>query len=204
MSFTAPFPQRHRINILRIVATASFGLLALTAAPRDNPVMDSALELIGGLAIFAAIAGRAWSLLYIWGRKNSELVTVGPYSITRNPLYLFSLIGIAGVGAQTGSLLSMAVMTGGAYFAFVMAMRGEEAFLAGRYGPRFEVYRKTTPRLLPNFSRWREADDTLLRSASAVNGLRDGIVFVAAWFGVELIKLAQSTKLLPVFWTLPI
>ena len=203
MSFTSPFPQRHRINTLRIVATVSFGLLALTAAPRDNPVMHSALELIGGLAIFAAIAGRAWSLLYVWGRKNSELVTVGPYSITRNPLYLFSLIGIAGIGAQTGSLLSMAMMTGGAYFAFDMAMRGEEAFLAGRYGPRFEDYRKTTPRLLPNFSTWRESDDTLLRSASAVNGLRDGIVFVAAWFGVELIKLGQSTKLLPVFWTLP-
>jgi protein-S-isoprenylcysteine O-methyltransferase Ste14 len=198
------FPQRYRINTLRVFGAISFGLLALTSAPPDFPLVKSVVALVGLLAILTAIAGRVWSLFYIVGRKNSELLTVGPYSITRNPLYLFSLIGIAGVGAQTESLLSMVAMTGVAYIAFDIAMRGEEAFLASRYGPRFEEYRHSTPRLLPNFSLWRETDDIPLRSKGAVNGLRDGVVFVAAWLGVELIKLGQAAKLLPVFWTLPI
>ncbi|HEV7246956.1 MAG TPA: isoprenylcysteine carboxylmethyltransferase family protein [Shinella sp.] len=199
----APFLQQYRINTLRVFAAVAFALLAVTSSPSDLPVVNSLLELTGLLAIFTAIAGRVWSLFYIGGRKNAELVTDGPYSITRNPLYLFSLIGIAGLGAQTGSLLSMVAMTGIAYFAFDMAMRGEEAFLAGRYGQSFEHYRRLTPRLLPDFALWREAGDTPLRSVKAVSGLKDGAVFLAAWLGIELIKMAQAAELLPVFWTLP-
>ena len=45
-----------------------------------------------------------WSSLYIAGRKGRELVTVGPYSTCRNPLYFFSIVGAAGMGAQSGSL----------------------------------------------------------------------------------------------------
>lgn len=199
----APFLQQYRINTLRVFGAVAFGLLAVTASPPGVPLVNSLFELTGLLAIFTAIAGRVWSLFYIGGRKNAELVTDGPYSITRNPLYLFSLIGIAGLGAQTESLLSMVAMTGIAYFAFDMAMRGEEAFLAGRYGHNFERYRHVTPRLLPDFSLWREADDTLLRSVKAVSGLKDGAVFLAAWLGIELIKMAQAAELLPVLWTLP-
>ncbi len=43
-------------------------------------------------------------LLRIGGRKILELVTDGPYSIMRNPLYVFSVIRVAGIGAQAGSV----------------------------------------------------------------------------------------------------
>ena len=160
--------------------------------------------ILGAVAIFSAIAGRAWCLLYIGGRKNSELVTYGPYSITRNPLYFFSLIGIAGVGANTGSLLLTIMFVTATYLAFAMAIHGEEQYLSSRYGAAFAAYRDTVPRLLPDFSLWQENRNVLLSSGSAIVGLRDGIVFLAAWLVLEFIKVGQATKFLPIFWELPI
>lgn len=199
----APFVQLYRINSLRALAFGSFGALAVIAPRSDTPLLSLVLETAGTVAVFLAIAGRAWSLLYIGGRKNAELVTDGPYSTTRNPLYLFSLIGIVGVSAQAGSLVMSITITVVAYLAFAMAMRGEEAYLARRYGERFERYRRATPRLLPKLSLWREADRTLLRSSLAVRSLRDGLVFVGAWLVVGLLPNAQSAHLLPVLWMPP-
>jgi protein-S-isoprenylcysteine O-methyltransferase Ste14 len=199
-----PFFQLYRINALRTLGGVAFCLLAITSAPPTLPLMGVVFELTGTLAIFLAIAGRGWSLFYIGGRKNSELVTFGPYSITRNPLYFFSLVGIAGVGAQTGSLLSMGIFVMVAYLAFDMAMRGEEAYLESRYGSGFEEYRRAVPRLWPDLSLWRECEDVPLRSAQAIGSLRDGIVFLGAWIGIELIRLGQTAGLLPVIWTFPI
>ncbi len=199
-----PFFQLYRINALRVLGALALCLLAVTSAPPALPLVGVVFEVIGTMAIFIAIAGRGWSLFYIGGRKNSELVTHGPYSVSRNPLYFFSLIGIAGVGAQTGSLLSMALFVAAAYLAFDMAMRGEEAYLESRYGRGFEEYRQTVPRLWPDLSLWRECEDVPLRSASALTSLRDGIVFFGAWIAIELIRVGQSAGLLPVVWTLPV
>ncbi|MEB2847195.1 methyltransferase family protein [Endobacterium cereale] len=200
----SPFVQIYRINALRFSAGIAFCLLAVTSAPPAFPLVSAVLELVGTLAIFVAIAGRGWSLLYIGGRKNSELVTTGPYSISRNPLYFFSLLGIAGIGAQTGSVLSMLILVAVAWLAFDMAMRGEDAYLGSRYGIGFDEYKASVPRLLPKLSLWRECDDLPLRSAQAIGSLRDGAVFLGAWAVVELIRIMQTMGLLPALWSLPV
>lgn len=199
-----PFFQLYRINALRGLGALSFGILAVSAAPPVAPLISIVLDVLGTVAIFAAIAGRAWSLLYIGGRKNAELVTDGPYSISRNPLYLFSLVGIAGIGAQIGSVLAIVVLVFAAYLAFDMAIRGEEKYLRKRHEKSFADYSGSTPRLWPDLSLWRESDNLPLRSASAIRSLRDGMVFLGAWTAVEMIKLAQSLGVLPILWTLPI
>jgi protein-S-isoprenylcysteine O-methyltransferase Ste14 len=198
-----PFLQIYRINALRALGGLAACLITVTSAPPSLPVVQLLFEIFGTMAILIAIAGRGWSLFYIGGRKNAELVTSGPYSICRNPLYFFSLVGIAGVGAQTGSLLSMTMLLIAAYLAFDMAMRGEETYLAGRYGERFEAYAKTTPRLWPAFSLWRECEGLPLRSERAIGSLRDGIVFLGAWIAIELIRMGQASGLLPVLVVLP-
>jgi protein-S-isoprenylcysteine O-methyltransferase Ste14 len=200
----APFLQSYRINALRVFGCLAFCALAVTSPPRAPHLMSALIDIAATVAIFSAIAGRAWCLFYIGGRKNAELVNFGPYSITRNPLYFFSLVGIAGLGAKSGSLLIMTALVAVTYLAFDMAMRGEERYLASRYGRTFDDYKSTVPRLWPDFSMWRDSQTVPLHSASAVGSLKDGIVFLVAWIGLELVRVGQAAGTLPVLWVLPI
>jgi protein-S-isoprenylcysteine O-methyltransferase Ste14 len=84
-------------------------------------------------------------------KKNEELATSGPYSYTRNPLYLGStLIGIGFAVAARDSwvwvvLVSLYVLI------YVPVIRSEETFLRSVF-PNFELYARRVPRLLPHWS----------------------------------------------------
>ncbi|TGS89835.1 isoprenylcysteine carboxylmethyltransferase family protein, partial [bacterium M00.F.Ca.ET.177.01.1.1] len=95
------YMRRIVLAVLVVVLFAAL-LFGQSTFPPDTPVHES-IEMFGVLLIFLGIVGRLWSTLYIGGRKSSEVVTGGPYSITRNPLYVFSTVAAAGVGAQIGS-----------------------------------------------------------------------------------------------------
>ncbi len=90
------------------VLVALIGLVGLSLVSQSIGGVDSVwherVELAGFVAMIVSIVGRAWCSLYIGGRKKSEIVDRGPYSVTRNPLYLFSFIGAFGIGAQSGSV----------------------------------------------------------------------------------------------------
>lgn len=54
------------------------------------------LEVLGISLVIFAVLGRFWSILYIGGRKNKEVMQDGPYSMCRHPLYQFSTMGVVG------------------------------------------------------------------------------------------------------------
>jgi protein-S-isoprenylcysteine O-methyltransferase Ste14 len=199
-----PFVQRHRINTLRFLSVAILALIAVSQSrwPRATAV-HSLVEALGLLAIAATIFGRSWTMLYVGGRKNAELVTTGPYSMMRNPLYFFSLLGVAGVGAQTGSVLATFAVTAVAYAVFDYTIRREEAFLQSRFGQVYRDYCASTPRLVPKVSLWRECEGLALNSSKSLRTLRDSMLFLVAWPGIELIKVAQTQGILPVLFRLP-
>src|SRR5690606_20550686 len=100
-----------RIQIRRRMTLWLYGAAVVAALPfigshwAPGRMMHEAIEQAGMLLIIAAVLGRAWCSLYIGGRKSSQLVDTGPYSVSRNPLYVFSMLGVIGVGAQAGSLV---------------------------------------------------------------------------------------------------
>ena len=75
-------------------------LVSVPAGFRTAPY--EALELFGVALLAVAAMGRIWCLIYIAGRKNKELCQLGPYSLCRNPLYLFSFVGVIGFFFETG------------------------------------------------------------------------------------------------------
>jgi len=81
------------------VLIALLGLTGLTLVSQSTTGLESQMhegvEAVGLAAIVFAIVGRAWCSLYIGGRKKAEIVSRGPYSITRNPLYVFSFFGMS-------------------------------------------------------------------------------------------------------------
>ena len=205
----APALDLGTVQKLRKVAVgvALLGLIAQSVVSQsiggvDGPWHESVEA--GGLgAIVFAIVGRAWCTLYIGGRKKAEVVDRGPYSVSRNPLYLFSFIGAFGIGAQSGSLVIGAAFVAAAVLVFHFTVRREEAFLLREFGEGYARYFARTPRFWPRFSLWRDADELSVRPSLFLLTIRDGLVFLLAIPLFELIDAGQAVHWLGVAAHLP-
>jgi len=162
-----------------------------------------ALEATGLGAVVVSIVGRAWCSLYIGGRKKAEIVSTGPYSVSRNPLYLFSYVGAFGVGAQTGSVTLALLFVLIAILVFHFTIAREEAWLSNQFGAAYDAYRARTPRLGPDFSKWRDEPELSVRPQFFLTTLRDGLVFLLAVPIFESVDWAQAAGWLPVLVKLP-
>ena len=172
---------RNRRGILLAVGLAG-ALAALFIAPRwpYDGTIRTAIEWTGVFLIFVCIAGRTWCSLYISGRKIRQLVETGPYSISRNPLYVFSAIGAVGVGAVFG-MLTAAVFDGLLVLAILAAtIPTEERVLEAAHGDAYRAYRARVPRLWPRFTAWREAQTIELSPSMVRRSFLQSAVFLAA------------------------
>jgi len=189
------------------VLVALIGLTGLTMVTQTPTGLDSAMhegvEKIGLAAIVLSIVGRAWCSLYIGGRKKAEIVDRGPYSISRNPLYVFSFIGAFGIGAQSGSLTIAALFTVAAFGIFYLTVLKEERWLEASFGQAYGDYRRRTPRFGPNFRLWRDEAELSVRPSFFLTTIRDGLVFLLAVPLFEAVDLAQAQGWLHVLARLP-
>ena len=92
------------------------------------------------ILLATAAFGRLWCLLFVAGRKNEQVVREGPYSVVRNPLYVFSLLGAVGFGLAVENPLLAAVLGLGfiGYYHFVIL--SEERFLLSAFGDNYSAY----------------------------------------------------------------
>ena len=189
------------------VLAALVGLVGVALVTQSIGGLDGQwheyVETTGFLAMILAIMGRAWCSLYIGGRKKAEIVDRGPYSITRNPLYVFSYIGAFGIGAQSGSVTIGLGFVLAAMAVFYLTVRREEAFLEREFGAVYAAYKARTPRFWPRFSLWRDEEQLTIRPALFVTTIRDGLVFLLAIPVFELIDAGQAAHWLRVVAFLP-
>jgi protein-S-isoprenylcysteine O-methyltransferase Ste14 len=196
--------QKLRRLLLMLMGAALLPVLMITAStwPNDS-LWHEGIENLGLFLVLLCLLGRAGCTLYIGGRKSAELVTVGPYSVSRNPLYLCSLLGTVGAGLMFGSVL-VGAFAGVAYFAmFDRLIRREEVFLKTNFPSGFAEYCATTPRWWPRFVAWRGVDEIVVRPRLVYNTLRDASVFVLMFPVFEGIEWLQQLHLLPVYLKLP-
>ena len=168
----------------------------------DGPAHLS-IEWIGLTLIVVCILGRTWCALYLGGKKKRQLVRHGPYSVVRNPLYLFSAIGAAGVGLCAGSLVIGAIFGAACVAIFGLVVRKEEAYLAGQFGASFADYCAHVPRWVPDFRLWRDVDRIEAQPRLILLTFRDALVFLAAFPILELFEELQAAGYLPVWVYLP-
>jgi len=196
--------QRARRLSLAALLVLVFAVLLFgqSILPPDTPVHEG-IEMIGIVLIVIGIAGRLWSTLYIGGRKSEEVVADGPYSITRNPLYVFSSIAAIGVGAQMGSVTAAIGFGVACAAAFHIVILREEKFLSANLGPTYQAYLARVPRFFPKLSLYNEGPAIGFRPANLLVTLLDGLVFFVAMPLFELIDAAQLSGSLPVLFRLP-
>ncbi|WP_336082159.1 methyltransferase family protein [Thalassospira sp. CH_XMU1448-2] len=196
--------QRRRKLVIAGLAILLLGTLPLVQSLAKVQMSTHELvEVIGICLIVLAILGRGWCTLYIGGRKARQLTDTGPYSISRNPLYVFSFIGAAGIGAQTGSLVISLVFVLGAIAVFLPVTLREERALAQLFGPKFDAYRARVPRFGPRFSTWKDMDALEVRPKLLWRTLRDGLVFFLAVPLFELFDWLQVNGIIHPFIHLP-
>lgn len=183
------FLENHRILVSRLFVVAFFGVL-LSMDGRLEGSLASATLFVAGLALVGvATVGRLWCSLYISGHKDSALVTVGPYSVTRNPLYFFSFLGFVGVGLATETVTLALVMS--AFFALVypIIIRREERFLRVKFGAAFADYCARVPRFVPRFAGYIEPPTWVVDTRLFRRTMLDVVWFV--WL-VALIELVEA------------
>jgi protein-S-isoprenylcysteine O-methyltransferase Ste14 len=202
------------INLSRVQLVRKAILLAAVAASVLVLVFGQSLWSGGGLAheaiewtgiflIVVCVIGRTWSSIYIAGHKVQTLVMTGPYSVSRNPLYVFSIIGAAGAGAQLGSIVLAMAAGLFAWVVFYAVVRKEERALTAKFGPRYRQYLASVPRFLPKWSLWRDVDTVEARPRMIVRTFLDASVFLLSIPLAEGFEYLHAVGALPVLATLP-
>ncbi|MFA5204873.1 MAG: isoprenylcysteine carboxylmethyltransferase family protein [Lentisphaeria bacterium] len=195
---------KNSIAKLRIAFTVLFGLvigaslLVTDSQWPDNNVFCLLFCLLGYVLVGIGTLGRLWCILYIGGYKSRSLITAGPYSVCRNPLYFFSLLGAVGVGLSTETLTMPAIILVmfAAYYPAVV--RNEQNVLRDRHGAEFDAYCQTTPAFFPRWSLLHEPEEWTVHPRVFRRCAFDALWFI--WL-VGLAELAEGLReagLLPV------
>lgn len=199
-----PFNQKKRISVLWTVCIAIIAVIIL-AQPgvADGSYNHEILESTGLALIIAAVMGRLWSILYIGAKKNEELIMSGPYSMTRNPLYFFSILGMTGAGLIFGSFLLTATILAVAITLFRYTAQKEAAFLHGKFGAQYELYAQRTPLILPAPALYTSGPEVTLSTRALAKTFRDCLPFLVLYPLIELVELLHTSGIIKPLFYLP-
>jgi protein-S-isoprenylcysteine O-methyltransferase Ste14 len=140
----------------RVVIAAVILLLARLHIFRARPIQHAPWALALGLVLFFAGLGLAvWARVYIgrnWGspmsqKDDPELVTTGPYSKVRHPIYAGIVTAMIGTALALSLLwLVVAVLLGGF---FLFSATREERYMASQFPATYPAYKRSTKMLIP-------------------------------------------------------
>ncbi len=188
-----------RINLSRLATLLLVGALCVTSSrwAEANPLLGELLALTGWILTGIGVLGRVWSGSYICGRKNQQLMTVGPYSLCRNPLYLFSFIGGIGIMLVTQTLLfpALYVLIFLAYYHPVM--HAEEQTLQAMHGENFEKFRREVPLFWPRSWRFTESEQYPMSARHFRRFLLEVIWFIVLAAVLQLMHYLHGVGSLP-------
>ncbi len=179
-----------------------FFLVSRSAWVIDVPFVATVLFFLGTVLVGIAFLGRIWCSLYIAGYKKDHLVTQGPYSMCRNPLYFFSLIGSLGVGFATGCFLIPLLLFIGFCAYYPLVIKKEEAELLNLHNNDFESYMSRVPRFLPRISGLMEPETYIVKPVIFRKNIFNALWFI--WFlGIlEIIDRLHVVGVLPTIFYL--
>ena len=196
--------RKFRILLLRLIFIPIV-TISLFVTPPWEPVSwaDFAIEWLGYLFLVIGLGIRMWSIFYIGQRKSKELVTTGPYSICRNPLYCGTFFVAMGAGLCFENLL-LAIFTLVVIVPIhLWAARAEEKHLAILFPKCYELYKKTVPAFWPTFKHYQHTEQVNVSSCSIHRATLEASLVMSIPIWGDLIELLHAKGFLPVFWVFP-
>jgi len=198
---SAPKLQKSRIRHSRYFLFLLVPLIVFDLGyVSDRGFIHETAEWLGYVLVIACVLGRSYCSLFIGGRKNDSIIQDGPYSVVRNPLYVFSFFGLVGIGLQSGmySLLLVLVIVFCLYYGRVVAK--EEAFLEHKFGDAFKAYKAVVPRWIPRMSIWKEAEFVEVKPSFIRKTALDASFFFLAYPVFELLEELHHDGIIPTFF----
>jgi protein-S-isoprenylcysteine O-methyltransferase Ste14 len=140
-----------RIGVILVILL----LLRVKAVKRDVTTHDPWLAGIGLAVFLLGLALAIWARVYLgrnWGmpmtqKADPELVTTGPYSSIRHPIYSGIILAMIGTTIAVSLYWLVAVVLLGGYFIYSATV--EERFMAGRFPDSYPEYKRSTKMLVP-------------------------------------------------------
>jgi protein-S-isoprenylcysteine O-methyltransferase Ste14 len=199
MSINSSFStyEKLRINLLRGMFLLLLPILVIVHAPLSETFPGELMENLGLVLIVGGVLGRAWSILYIGGHKNRKVITDGPYSLCRHPLYLFSTIAVLGFGMMLQSVLLVVVLTGVFGGALYYNALREEERLRRMFGPDYDRYARTTPAIIPAIGNFHTKEEVTFSVSQLRQNFWDATVFVALIPLAEILEWGHSLPGVP-------
>jgi len=153
--YTTRLPKRgtdHRLAVVFIAFTGTFSAIGASFLPGGSH--RPGLVLAADVLATAGLAYSVWGLAYL--RRSfsiipeaRRLVTGGPYSLSRHPVYLGEVVTAIGVNLATaGWPGALAVL----YFVIceLLRIRWEEGVLERAFPGDYPAYARRVPRYVPN------------------------------------------------------
>jgi len=160
------------------------------------------VEIIGYFFILIGLTIRIWCTFYIGGRKNIELITTGPYSICRNPLYIGTFILAIGIGLCFENLLILLLALVIIIPVHMIAIQMEENHLEAVFGEQYRLYKQKVSKFLPHFSNYN-SPDVLKVNVRAIRQIAVDAVGILLLPEIEdLLELLHRQGIIPVLWHL--
>lgn len=195
--------ERNRTLLTWIIFPVWLAILIATQPQGFETLAYSLIEFLGFFLVFGAVLGRLWCTLYIGGQKDKKLCQSGPYSLTRNPLYLFSFLGLIGVCLAAQNIVLMIISAGVFLLYYRTVIMNEEKRLIALFGTDYILYLAKVPRFFPRFDVPESEDVVVVHPRAFVRSLTEVAWFLAAIVGIEVIEELRQAAVIS-GWQLPV
>jgi protein-S-isoprenylcysteine O-methyltransferase Ste14 len=155
-----PICSDDRFKVLGQMIFVAMNALTLASFWTDSRILllfgqSDTLRLVGMIVLIAATLLYAKSLSQLGDNYSPcfdahvpfRIVTNGPYSYIRHPLYLANILQGVGYILTSGSLW-VSLLAGYGIFIVILSLVREESYLVKEF-PEYEPYRAKTSRLIP-------------------------------------------------------
>jgi protein-S-isoprenylcysteine O-methyltransferase Ste14 len=196
--------RNSRIDLLRL---AFIPIVIVIIFVRPSWSVESTIgfvmELSGYLFLLAGLVTRIWCSFYIGNHKSKELISEGPYSICRNPLYIGSFLLAIGVGLCFENLLVLLLVPAIIIPVHIITAQMEEVHLEAKFGEQYRMYKQKVSRFWPRFSNYNSPDMIEVN----VNSIRRIAIDTAGVLLLpeieDLLELLHQHGTIPTLWQFP-
>ncbi len=168
------FAERQRVKISVLISL----LIIIISKPNIWSILGGFLISILGNIL------RFWASGYI--KKEKELATSGPYSLTRNPLYLGNFIIGVGFCLASWQIFSIPIFLLYFIFFYIPLIKNEEKRMLEIFKEDYIEYKKSVPVFLPKIDKIEKTENFSFKNIAENREWRAIISTMLFYFAIIL------------------